>query len=445
MVTEHLKETQPPAKGAITLTYQSGFGNHFSSEALSNALPQGQNSPQKVPYGLYAEHISGAAFTSARHENQRSWLYRIRPSVLHSHFRQIDQRFFHGKPQDKRPLSPEQFRWNPLPFPTEPTDFIDGLTTFAANGNQDSYRGCAVHLYAINKSMSDRFFYDSDGDLLFVPESGELLLHTELGDMTVSPGEIALIPRGIRFQVQLLEKHARGYVGENFGLPFRLPTLGLIGANGLANTRDFQTPVASYEEKEGNYLLITKFQNHLWQCSLDHSPLDVVAWHGNYVPYKYNLSLFQVVNTVSFDHSDPSIFTVLTSPSEVAGTANVDFVIFPPRWLVAEHTFRPPYYHRNVMSEFMGLIRGVYEAKQSGFAPGGASLHNCLAAHGPDAAAYEQAINAELKPQFLGQTLAFMFESSLVFQPTEFALTTDLLQRDYLDCWNGLKGHFKKD
>ncbi len=432
-------ETIDPKK----LEYQSGFGNHFSSEAIPDTLPSRQNSPQKVPRGLYAEQLSGSSFTSPRHENQRSWLYRLRPSVLHSPFSQIDRRLFLGKPEPEfLPASPEQCRWDPQPMPSQPTDFIEGLATVASNGNSSSWRGGAAHLYAINKSMTEKFFYDADGDLLFVPQSGALLLRTELGVIAVSPGEIAVVQRGIRFQVQVLEQTARGYVCENYGLPFRLPTLGLIGSNGLADARHFLTPEAAYEDREGQFQLIAKFQNHLWQCSIAHSPLDVVAWHGHYAPYKYDLSLFQVVNTVSFDHSDPSIFTVLTSPSEITGVANLDFVIFPPRWAVSEHTFRPPYYHRNVMSEFMGLIRGVYDAKQTGFLPGGSSLHNCMSPHGPDAATYEKAVSADLAPQHTDDSLAFMFESSLVFQPTPWSMETNLRQKNYLDCWQGLKKHF---
>jgi homogentisate 1,2-dioxygenase len=425
--------------------YQSGFGNSFETEALEGALPRGQNSPQKVPYGLYAEQLSGSAFTAIRHENQRSWLYRIRPSVLHSPFKLIDNTLFKGKPTGHEPVSPEQWRWDPMPFPSKPTDFISGLLTIASNGGAGSWRGCAAHIYAINASMKERFFYNADGEMLFVPEDGALLLKTELGSLEIAPGEIAVIPRGIRFQVILLDERARGYVCENFGLPLRLPNLGVIGSNGLANARDFLSPCAAYEELEGEFQLIAKFENNLWSAAISHSPLNVVAWHGNYAPYKYDLSKFQVVNTVSFDHSDPSIFTVLSSPSEMPGLANVDFVIFPPRWSVADNTFRPPYYHRNVMSEFMGLIRGTYDAKQEGFVPGGASLHNCLSAHGPDAQTFAAASAAELKPAYLSNTLAFMFESSLIFQPTEFALSTNLLQKNYLDCWQGLPSNFDKN
>jgi homogentisate 1,2-dioxygenase len=428
-----------------SLTYQSGIGNHFASEALPGALPDGQNSPQRAPYGLYAEQLSGSSFTSPRHENLRSWLYRIRPSVVHSHFKKIDARSFKGRPAENVSVSPEQMRWNPLPLPKEKTDFVSGLTTVAANGNAFSCRGSAVHVFAINSSMEDRFFYDADGELLIVPEHGSLEFRTEFGDLHVHPGEIVVIPRGVRFQVNILQDAARGYVCENFGLPFRLPTLGVLGSNGLANPRDFCAPVAKYEDLPGNFKLLAKFDDHLFESELHHSPLNVVAWHGNYSPYKYDLARFQTVNTVSFDHSDPSIFTVLTSPSEIPGVANVDFVIFPPRWLVADHTFRPPYYHRNIMSEFMGLIRGVYDAKQEGFVPGGGSLHNCMSAHGPDAVTFKKASEAELKPVYMDNTLAFMFESSLIYKPTEFALSNEILQPDYLTCWQGLDSHFSPD
>lgn len=430
-----------------SLTYLSGFGNQHSTESEKGALPNGQNSPQKCPYGLYAEQLSGTAFTAPRQDNLRSWLYRIRPSVLQSAYRPYttpssQRTLLQHRPFDEQFTTPEQLRWDPVPLPQEPTDFVDGLITFAGNGGAGSVRGCAVHIYAANKSMSDRIFYDADGDLLIVPENGRLQVDTEFGALLTAPGEIILIPRGVKFRVALPDGTARGYVCENYGPAFKLPQLGPIGANGLANPRDFLAPAARYERKETQHELITKFNGSLWQSELRHSPLDVVAWHGNYYPYKYDLSLFQVVNTVSFDHPDPSIFTVLTSQSELPGIANVDFVIFPPRWMVAEHTFRPPYYHRNCMSEYMGLIFGVYDAKQEGFVPGGGSLHNCMSAHGPDATTFKKASEAKLQPQHMEGTLAFMFESSLIFNVTEFAATSSLLQKDYLSCWSGLPANF---
>ena len=423
--------------------YQSGFGNEFATEALKGALPRGQNSPQRAPYGLYAEQLSGTSFTAPRGTNRRSWLYRIRPSVLHGPFRPLGPGELRSGPFDEAPTPPEQMRWDPLPIPEGPVDFLDGLLTMAGNGDPAAQSGMAAHVYAANASMRDRFFYNADGELLVVPQQGGLIIRTELGVMEVGPGEVGVLPRGLRFAVELPEGAARGYVCENYGAHFRLPELGPIGANGLANARDFLAPVAAYEEREGDFRLVAKFMGGLWEAELGHSPLDVVAWHGNYAPYKYDLSRFNTVNTVSFDHPDPSIYTVLTSPSETPGTANVDFVIFPPRWMVAERTFRPPWFHRNVMSEFMGLLFGVYDAKAEGFVPGGASLHNCMAGHGPDAESFERASRADLKPQYLGDTLAFMFESRYVIRPTRFALETSARQHDYHRCWQGLGNNFQ--
>jgi homogentisate 1,2-dioxygenase len=423
--------------------YLSGFGSELATEALDGALPVGRNSPQRAPHGLYAEQLSGTAFTAPRHVNRRAWLYRIRPAVLHGRFAPFEQPALATAPFAAVDTPPDQLRWDPFPFPTAPTDFIDGLLTIAGNGNATLQAGMGVHVYACNRSMRDRFFYDADGELLIVPQEGGLRIATELGVLDVAPGEIVVVPRGVRFAVALPGDRARGYVCENYGAGFRLPELGPIGANGLANARDFLYPVAAYDEREGDFALIAKFGGTLWRAPIDHSPLDVVAWHGNYAPYKYDLARFNAVNTVTFDHPDPSIFTVLTSPSDTPGTANVDFVIFPPRWMVAEATFRPPWFHRNVMSEYMGLIRGVYDAKAEGFLPGGGSLHNAMSGHGPDAATFERASNAELAPQKLADTLAFMFESRYVIQPTERALAAPQLQADYASCWQGLRKQFR--
>jgi homogentisate 1,2-dioxygenase len=427
----------------MTERYLSGFGNEHATEAVEGALPKGQNSPQQAPHGLYAEQLSGTAFTVPRAFNRRSWLYRIRPSVLHEPFAPRAAKLLRGTPFDEVVTPPSQLRWDPWPMPETPTDFLDGLMTIAGNGNIEQHAGMAAHVYAANAPMTGRFFYDADGELLIVPQLGRLSLQTELGIVDVEPGEIAVIPRGVRFRVELPDGSARGYVCENFGPLLRLPDLGPIGSNGLANSRDFLTPVAAFEDVEGDFELVAKFLGNLWTTPIKHSPLDVVAWHGNYAPYRYDLRLFNVIGTVSFDHPDPSIFTVLTSPSELAGTANVDFVIFPPRWMVAEHTFRPPYFHRNVMNEYMGLIFGVYDAKAEGFAPGGGSLHNCMSAHGPDAETYARASTANLTPQFLGDTLAFMFETRFVLRPTRFAMEAPQLQHDYWTCWQGLRKHFR--
>ena len=368
--------------------YLSGFGNHHSSEARPGALPVGRNSPQRAPQGLYAEVLSGTAFTAPRAENQSVWLYRLRPSAMHGPYRRIDHGLLRSGPFTETEPTPNRLRWNPLPIPEAPTDFVQGLVTLAGSGEPAAQAGLAVHVYRANRSMKDRVVYFADGELMLVPQAGALRLFTELGRLEVAPGEIAVVPRGMKFRVELAEQargvpaKAYGYVCENYGPIFRLPELGPIGSQGLAQTRDFLAPVAAFEDA-GRCEVVAKFMGGLWATELAHSPLDVVAWHGDYVPYKYDLARFMAINTVSFDHPDPSIFTVLTSPSGQPGVANCDFVIFPPRWLVAEGTFRPPWFHRNVMSELMGLVHGVYDAKAEGFLPGGISIHNCMSAHGP--------------------------------------------------------------
>jgi homogentisate 1,2-dioxygenase len=425
------------------LKYQSGFGNEFATEAHPGALPQGQNSPQHAPLGLYTEQISGTAFTAPRALNRRTWSYRIRPSVMHEPFREFPHATeMRSGPFNEIPAPPNQMRWNPLPIPEAKTDLVEGMVTLGGNGDPAMQDGVGIHLYVANASMHERFFYNADGEMLILPQQGRLLLRTELGILEVGPGELAVIPRGIKFRAELPDDTARGYICENYGQAFRLPELGPIGANGLANSRDFLTPVAAYEDREGAFEVIAKFLGRLWRAEIDHSPLDVVAWHGNYAPYKYNMALFNCINTVSFDHPDPSIFTVLTAPSGLQGTANVDFAIFPPRWMVAQHTFRPPWFHRNMMNEFMGLILGQYDAKAEGFLPGGASLHNCMSGHGPDAETFERASKADLNPQLIDGTLAFMFETRLPVRPTRFALEEKILQHEYYECWQSLKKNF---
>jgi homogentisate 1,2-dioxygenase len=430
-------------RAAEVFSYQSGFGNEFATEAIRGALPEKQNSPQRVPYGLYTEQMSGTPFTAPRSSNRRSWLYRIRPSVMHKPYRQLPNHLIRSSPFLEAPTSPNQLRWNPFPIPSKPKDFLSGIMTLAGNGNSETQSGVAIHVYAANQSMTKRVFYNADGELLIVPQLGPVVFFTEFGRIGVEPGEICVVPRGVKFRVELVEGEARGYICENYGASFRLPDLGPIGANGLANPRDFKAPCAAFEDLDGKYTVVAKFCGGLWEAEYDHSPLNVVAWHGNYAPYKYDLSAFNCINTVTFDHPDPSIYTVLTSPSEIPGTANCDFVLFPPRWTVAEHTFRPPWFHRNFMSEFMGLISGEYDAKAEGFLPGGASLHNCMSGHGPDAASYEKAVSAELKPQYLRDVLAFMFETRFVSRPTKFALESAELQHEYFTCWQDLKKNFR--
>jgi len=418
------------------MSYLSGFGNEFATEALPGALPAHQNSPQRAPYGLYAEQLSGTAFTAPRSHNRRSWLYRIRPAAMHQPFKQISNGRIVSNFSEV-PAPPNQLRWDPLPMPDAPTDFIEGWVTMAGNA------GCGIHLYAANRDMQGRYFYNADGELLIVPQQGRLHIATEMGMIDIEPQEIAVIPRGVRFQVSLPDGGARGYICENFGALLRLPDMGPIGSNGLANPRDFLTPQAAYEDKEGDFELVAKFSGNLWSAKIGHSPLDVVAWHGNYAPYKYDLRHFNTIGSISYDHPDPSIFLVLHSPSDTPGVDTLDFVIFPPRWLAAENTFRPPWFHRNVASEFMGLIEGQYDAKSTGFRPGGASLHNCMSGHGPDEPTFEKASAIDTStPHKVDNTMAFMFETINVIQPTAYALASPQLQPDYYQCWQGFKKHF---
>jgi homogentisate 1,2-dioxygenase len=418
----------------MTTGYMTGFGGHFESEAVPGALPIGRNSPQRPAFGLYAEQLSGSSFTSPRHENRRSWLYRMRPTADHRPFNAYGGARLFGMPAAQASLAPNRLRWDPPVDLPEGTDFIDGMVTMLTNRPPEDLEGVAVHLYRASRSMTSRVFVDADGELLIIPQSGALLIATEFGRMEVAPGTVAVVPRGVKFRVEIAGD-CSGYVAENYGVPLRLPELGPIGSNGLANARDFETPIAWFEDKDEPTEVIQKSLGSLWATTLDHSPLDVVAWHGNYAPYRYDLSRFNAVGTVSFDHPDPSILTVLTSPSDVPGRANADFVIFPPRWMVAEDTFRPPWFHRNVMSEAMGLIHGAYDAKAEGFAPGGLSLHNLMSGHGPDVESWHKASEAELKPVKIEGTMAFMVETCWPYRPTAWAL--ERAQPDYDQAWSG--------
>ena len=433
-------------KGPWQFEMMPGFGNDFETEALDNALPQGRNSPQKCAYGLYAEQLSGSPFTAPRSTNERSWLYRIRPSVRHTgRFLRIEMPLWRTAPDaEPHDLPLGQYRWNPLPLPTDKTDFIEGMHTMTSTGDARQHLGMATHMYAFNEGMTDRVLLNADAEMMIVPEFGELILFTEMGKMAVPPGHVSVVPRGMMVKIQLSGDLARGYMCENYGAKFTLPDRGPIGANCLANPRDFKTPVAAFEDLETPHELVIKWCGGFHRTALEHSPLDVVAWHGNYTPYCYDLAVFSPVGSIAFDHPDPSIFTVLSAPSATPGTANIDFVISPERWAVAENTFRPPWYHRNIMSEFMGLIKGQYDAKEEGFVPGGASLHNMMLPHGPDADAFDKASNAELKPIKLTNTLAFMFETRFPQQVSKFAATSDTLQRDYIECWAGLDRNFDR-
>jgi homogentisate 1,2-dioxygenase len=438
--------TPEQSASAPTRAYQSGFGNEFATEAVPGALPLGRNSPQRAPLALYAELVSGTAFTAPRAANRRSWLYRRQPSVVGGRYAAYSQPWWTSGAAQGTVMPPEPLRWHPFPIASTagaPLDFVDGLRTIAANGDVEAQSGMAALVYVANRSMAQRALVNADGEMLVVPQQGRLVITTELGVLDVTPGEVALLPRGIAFKVALPDGPSRGYVAENYGAHFRLPELGPIGSNGLANARDFQAPVAAFEADNAPHQIVKKYGGRLWQATQAMTPFNVVAWHGNLAPCKYDTANFMTIGSISFDHPDPSIFTVLTSPSDTPGTANCDFVIFPPRWLVMEDTFRPPWYHRNLMSEFMGLVYGQYDAKPEGFKPGGASLHNGMVPHGPDAEAFERASTMALTPHKLDHTLAFMFESRLRFVPSAYALNDAPLDTTYPDCWQPLKDQFQ--
>ncbi len=425
------------------LSYQSGFGNQFATEAVPGALPQGRNSPQRAPLGLYAELISGSAFTAPRHSNQRTWVYRRQPSVVTGAYAPYAQPHWVTGAAAGAVVPPDPLRWHPIAIPDAPLDFVDGLRTIVVNGDPGAQTGMAAHLALMNRSMDGRALVNADSEMLVIPQQGRLRFVTELGVLEARPGEVVLLPRGVAFSVGV-DGPSRAYVCENHGAPFRLPELGPIGSNGLANPRDFLAPVAAYAARQDQpYEIIRRDGGALWRTTQPRTPFDVVAWHGNLTPVKYDTANFMVIGSISFDHPDPSIFTVLTSPTDTAGTANCDFVIFPPRWMVGEDTFRPPWYHRNVMSEFMGLVHGQYDAKPEGFKPGGMSLHNGMVPHGPDAEAFDKASNAVLAPHKLDHTLAFMLESRWRFKPTPFAMGCGALDARYADCWQGLQDNFR--
>lgn len=434
----------------MELSYLSGFGNQHASEALVGALPEGRNSPRRAPYGLYAEKFSGTAFTAPRQDNRRTWFYRIAPSVMHSRFSTYSQDQWNTWPNPSARALPEQMRWGPMTTRTnnghQQRDFVDGMFSIAGNGAAHMQAGMAAHMFHAERDMTDRCFYNADAEMLIVPQSGALRIRTECGELAVGPGDIALIPRGMKIQVNLTQSVACGYLAENYGKALELPERGPVGSDGFANERDFQAPTAAFEDSNRPMEMLCKFGGRFYRADCERSPFDVVAWHGNNVPYRYDLRRFNTIGSISYDHPDPSIFTVLTSQSDTAGVANLDFVIFPPRWLVMEDTFRPPWYHRNIMSEFMGLIYGEYDAKPGdAFAPGGCSLHNCMSAHGPDRAAFEKGSAESDDPVFLPDTMAFMFESRYPFEVTEDALNSPQRQTSYTDCWADLPIGFDPD
>jgi homogentisate 1,2-dioxygenase len=418
--------------------YQSGFGNEFASEAVPGALPVGQNSPQRPPLGLYSELISGTTFTAPRAYNRRSYVFRARPSTNPVPFEPLDSGSFKTPPLEIPPY-PGALRWGPFEQVDLPKDFIEGLTTVCGNGSPQSQTGMAVHVYCANLSMTARAFSSADGEMLIIPQKGALRITTELGVIAAAPGEFVLLPKGLKFRVDLPDGTARGFVCENFGRPFVLPELGLMGSHGNANAIDFQVPVAAFEDGDRPTQIIHKYCGALWSAHLPHSPFDVVAWRGNYYPCKYDMRCFNTMGSLSWDHPDPAIFCALTSPSDEVMGANVDLLILPPRWVVADHSFRPPGFHRSAAAEFLGLIEGSHESRASGFPPGSMSLHNNWTAHGPDVGTVEAAQAADLKPQKIEDTLVFMLETRFPFQHSAAAMRAPNRQLDCAQGWAGFQ------
>eukprot|EP00550_Attheya_septentrionalis_P011516 CAMPEP_0198303206 /NCGR_PEP_ID=MMETSP1449-20131203/56767_1 /TAXON_ID=420275 /ORGANISM="Attheya septentrionalis, Strain CCMP2084" /LENGTH=538 /DNA_ID=CAMNT_0044005693 /DNA_START=55 /DNA_END=1671 /DNA_ORIENTATION=+ len=490
------------------LYYLLGFGNSFESEALPNALPRGRNNPRNVPYHLYAEQLNGTAFTSPRSCNRRTWLYRTHPSVhgTSSPLLPPDQlshsKLFKGNNDDNdddddsvvhtirnKPscfghCAPQDLTWDPNPMRWKPFstnsssetaqdhDFVSGCHLLASRPEQVS-----IYVYAFGQNMTSssssssstlpqmkkklqHHLYNSDGHFLIVPQGGpDLEIQTELGHLKVGHREIAVLPRGMMFSVNKGKREgqdddvARGYLLEVEEGHFQLPELGPIGSNGLVNVRDVCHPVASYDatpstddsQQQQQHVIWNKFGGQLFGRTQSHSPFNVVAWHGNYVPFKYDLNKFCAIGSVTYDHLDPSMYTVLTVPSHgEAGTALCDFVVFPSNRIMAtdSNTLRPPWFHRNVMTEFMGLLDGVYDAKQEdGFQPGGASLHSCMTPHGPDASSYQAAVtNPCTSPTALPPTagMAFMFETCHKLKLSPFSLSSPHRDLGYATCWDDL-------
>ncbi|KAI9822498.1 MAG: hypothetical protein M1827_000217 [Pycnora praestabilis] len=431
--------------------YQSGFGNTFESEAVPGTLPQGQNSPRNVRFGLYAEQMTASAFVAPRHLNRKAWLYRARPAVAHQGFDDLPDN--EDTESNFMPINPrvhlcaQQLAWLPFDIPSgDDINFVEGIKTIAGSGEPTLREGIATHMYMANKSMNKQTYTNSDGDYLICPQQGSLDIQTEFGPLFVQPGEIVVLQRGQRFSVKLPDGPSRGYILEIWGSNFELPELGPLGANGLANARDFLHPTAKYEvTKHDSWQCIYKLGGKYFKSKQEHSPFDVVAWHGNYVPYKYDLTKFVNVGSISVDHIDPSIFCVLTARSRDPAAPLADFLIFSPRWDVASHTYRPPYYHRNVASEFMGLLYGGYGGRSDEFAPGGASYECGMVPHGVAYEEFKEA-TAEAPPemQISKGAVAVMFESSRPFTITDYAWNSSKKHEHDPKMWDDLVDNFSK-
>jgi homogentisate 1,2-dioxygenase len=429
------------------MTTLEGFGAPLQSEALPGALPLHQNSPRHAPYGLYPEQLSGTAFGLPRHKNLRTWLYRIRPSAQQSPFRPLRHETF-TTAFTSEPVEPNLFGWRPCPIPSAGQDFVDGIVTLGGAGDGHSRRGYALHWFTANRSMDNRAFCNADGDFLLVPQLGELTLVTELGVLEVGTGQIALLPRGLRYSVVLRSPAARGFIAEVYGRHFELPERGVIGANGLADARHFRTSTAWFEDRlELGYRITSKLGGVLYDAQQDYSPYDVVAWHGNYVPYVYDLAAFVPVSNVRVDHPDPSIYSVVSCPLDETGSNLLDLIVFPPRWDPTEHTFRPPFFHRNATMEWNAVVRSD-SSDGALFESGVSFLTPPMTPHGVTSAAVERAFRldeatAAVPHRSSDQSLWIQFESSLPLQLSPLAREPSRAILDWPTVWGAYRNHFR--
>ncbi|ORX94816.1 homogentisate 1,2-dioxygenase [Clohesyomyces aquaticus] len=433
-------------------SYQCGFGNRFASESIPSVLPRGQNCPQRVKYDLYSEQLNGSSFVSARQALQHVWMYRIRPSVVHGELSRSDlnsklEAYF-GPANPRVEYNPSQQAWNPFPVPeaspSSSIDFVHGLRTVAGQGDPTSKQGIAIHIYTANASMQNRAFCNNDGDFLILPQQGRLDIQTELGNVMVRPGELAVIQAGIRFKVSLPDGPSRGYIQEIFGAHYELPELGPIGSNGMALPRDFEYPVASFDlDSSSIWEIVYKLAGTLHSCHQPHTPFDVVAWHGNYAPYKYAIEKFINMANVERDQADPTIYCVLTARSIIPGVSLTDFLVFTPKWISTTNTFRPPYYHRNMSTEVMGLVYGTYGGSSHVLEPGGLSYEASYMPHGETYETWKMATTQDLRPtRACEDTLAFMFHVSVPLMLTQWAMESPARNPTDVKVLAGFEGHF---
>ncbi|GAD98612.1 homogentisate 1,2-dioxygenase, putative [Paecilomyces variotii No. 5] len=431
--------TRAPSEGD-PYRYQVGFGNRFVSEAVPDTIPRdGRNLPQRANYDLYIEQLNGTTFVTCRKDMFNVWFHRIRPSCAHKALKPLEYKHdivsVFSSQNEGVSFVPFNNEWGPLEIPLEskPTNFWQGIKTILGHGDPTLKEGVAVHQYAANLSMDKEAFVNHDGDYLFVPQQGRLDIQTELGRMMVLPGELFVIPAGLRFKVSLPDGPSRGYIQEIFGSHFELPDLGPIGSNGLALPQDFEIPVASYDLDTSSWEIITKLAGKLYHYEQAHTPFDVVGWHGNYVPYKYEIEKLLALSS-SKDQLDPSAYTILTAKSKIPGVSITDFCAFTPKWVNSLNSWRPPYYHRTMGAEVMGMVRGEYGGSAKTLEPGALTCDNAYVPHGETYDAWKKHAFVDLEPTLLGAG---------VLSITKFALERhNQIKPMREELWDNMHGHF---